>query len=67
MLAYVDPGLGLLAWQALLAALVGTIFYVKKLRTWLVRLVQRPFRKSTTTPGLKVKPPAPGNEARQCP
>lgn len=42
--AYVDPGLGLLAWQAVVAAFVGSIFYVRKTRNWIVRLVQKLFR-----------------------
>ena len=42
--AYVDPGLGLLAWQALVAAFVGAIFYVKKTRDFLVHLFQKIFR-----------------------
>lgn len=36
ILAYVDPGTGLLAWQAVVAAFVGTFFYVKKTRDWLL-------------------------------
>jgi hypothetical protein len=42
--AYIDPGLGLLAWQALVAAFVGTLFYLKKTRTWLVGLFLKLFR-----------------------
>jgi hypothetical protein len=42
--AYIDPGLGLLAWQAVVAAFVGTLFYVKKTRTWLAGLFLRLFR-----------------------
>ena len=42
--AYVDPGLGLLAWQALVAAFVGALFYIKKTRDFLVRLFQKVFR-----------------------
>lgn len=43
-LAYVDPGLGLLAWQAVVAAFVGAIFYIKKTRDFLVRPFQKIFR-----------------------
>jgi hypothetical protein len=42
--AYIDPGFGLLAWQALVAACVGTLFYLKKTRTWLVGLFVKCFR-----------------------
>jgi hypothetical protein len=44
-LAYVDPGLGLLAWQAVVAAFLGLLFYLKKTRQWLGRLCQRLFRR----------------------
>jgi hypothetical protein len=44
LLAYVDPGLGLLAWQALVAAFVGAIFYIKKTRDFFLRLFQKVFR-----------------------
>ncbi len=36
ILGYVDPGMGLLAWQALVAACLGLLFYLKKTRSWLV-------------------------------
>jgi hypothetical protein len=42
--AYIDPGTGLLAWQALVAAFLGTLFYLKRTRTWLVGLFLRLFR-----------------------
>jgi len=41
MFAYVDPGLGLLAWQAVVAAFFGLLFYLKRTRTWLVRCWRR--------------------------
>ena len=41
---YIDPGMGLLAWQALVAAFLGTLFYLKKTRTWLVGQFMRLFR-----------------------
>jgi O-antigen/teichoic acid export membrane protein len=62
--AYVDPGLGLLAWQAVVAAFLGTLFYVKKTRTWLVRLFRRLFRASPPE-GLATKPSAPPDDAGQ--
>jgi hypothetical protein len=33
--AYVDPGLGLLAWQAVTAFFVGLLFYVRKTRKFI--------------------------------
>ena len=44
MFAYVDPGLGLLAWQALVAAFLGGLFYLKKTRVLLVGFFVRLFR-----------------------
>jgi hypothetical protein len=35
ILAYVDPGTGALIWQSIVAAFVGSIFYLKKTRKWL--------------------------------
>lgn len=44
LLAYVDPGSGLLVWQMLVAACVGVLFYVKKTRTFLKNQVRKLFR-----------------------
>lgn len=44
-IGYIDPGSGALIWQALVAAGVGLIFYVKKSREFLVRTLSRLFRK----------------------
>ena len=38
VLLYVDPGSGLLVWQMIVAAMVGTLFYVKKFRAFMGRL-----------------------------
>lgn len=35
---YVDPGSGLLVWQMIVAAMVGTLFYVKKIRIFVGKL-----------------------------
>jgi len=63
IIAYVDPGMGLLAWQAVVAAFVGTLFYVKKTRTWLVELCQRPFRASKRPAGAATRFAAPRDDA----
>jgi hypothetical protein len=65
IIAYVDPGMGLLAWQALVAACVGTLFYLKKTRTWLVALVQRPFRSNKGPAGPKPELPTPRTNVGQ--
>jgi len=33
LLAYVDPGSGMLAWQLVVAGFVGLVFYLKKVRS----------------------------------
>jgi len=33
--AYVDPGSGALVWQGLLAAVVGSLFYLRRIIGWL--------------------------------
>ncbi|HTD87467.1 MAG TPA: hypothetical protein VK850_12890 [Candidatus Binatia bacterium] len=37
-LLYVDPGSGLMVWQIIVAAMVGTLFYLKKVRNFLGKL-----------------------------
>jgi hypothetical protein len=41
MLAYIDPGLGALLWQTIIAAFVGILFYLKKSRRWIVDLFRK--------------------------
>jgi hypothetical protein len=38
LLLYVDPGSGLLVWQMIVAAMIGTLFYLKKFRAVMVKL-----------------------------
>jgi hypothetical protein len=49
VVAYIDPGSGLLAWQAVVAVFFGVLFYLKKTRTWLVRQIRRLFRLNKPT------------------
>ena len=44
ILAYVDPGLGALAWQMIVSAVIGALFYLKASRDWVVRTLTRIFR-----------------------
>jgi len=44
MLAYIDPGMGALAWQTIVSAVVGVFFYLKKTRLWFVEVFQKLFR-----------------------
>jgi hypothetical protein len=52
ILAYIDPGVGALLWQTIIAAFVGFLFYLKKTRRWIVGV----FRKMS---GRSQKPSAP--------
>jgi hypothetical protein len=44
-LAYVDPGSGQLIWQMVAAVCVGGLFYIKRVRDFLGRLVKKWFKK----------------------
>lgn len=55
--AYIDPGLGALVWQSIVAAFVGFIFYLKKTRQWVVGRVLKLFGRRSN-PRRSV-PPAP--------
>jgi len=46
ILAYVDPGVGALLWQAIIAAFVGLLFYLKKTRRWIVGVFRKMFGRS---------------------
>jgi hypothetical protein len=61
-LAYVDPGLGLLAWQALVATFFGAIFYIKKTRDFLFRLFQKLFRIGPRPQPAVTAPPSPADD-----
>lgn len=45
LLAYIDPGTGLLIWQSIVAAFIGAVFYFKKTRDWLFARCRRLFRR----------------------
>lgn len=53
--AYIDPGVGLLAWQAIVAAVLGLLFYVRKTRAFVFGLVMKPFRRGKGSPALPEK------------
>ena len=44
IIAYIDPGSGLLVWQAVMATMLGLLFYMKKTRDFIVRLVRKPMK-----------------------
>jgi hypothetical protein len=43
ILAYIDPGLGALVWQTVVAALVGLFFYLKQTRRWIMAVIRKIF------------------------
>ena len=43
ILAYIDPGVGALLWQTIIAAFVGLLFYLKKTRRWIVGVFRKMF------------------------
>ena len=49
ILAYIDPGLGALLWQSIVAAFVGFLFYVKKTRRWIVNVFRKMFGRAKKT------------------
>jgi O-antigen/teichoic acid export membrane protein len=51
ILAYVDPGLGALLWQSVIAAFVGFLFYLKKTRRWIVGVFRKMFGRGQKPPG----------------
>jgi hypothetical protein len=44
VLAYIDPGLGALIWQSIIGVFVGLLFYMRRTRKWLGRLMSKVFR-----------------------
>jgi hypothetical protein len=44
LFAYIDPGMGLLLWQSVIAACLGTLFYLKKTRAWIANVLRKLFR-----------------------
>jgi hypothetical protein len=51
LIAYVDPGLGMLIWQTIVAAFVGAIFYMNKTRRWIAATIRNLFGRGEKTPG----------------
>ena len=67
ILAYVDPGLGALIWQSIVAAFVGVLFYFKKTRDWILKVFRKIFgRSQANEAGSQAvqKPPAAKVEAK---
>lgn len=65
ILGYVDPGTGLLMWQAIVSVGVGLLFYLKKSRDWLLASFSRLLRIGTRTPPGPVSSLNPAERAQQ--
>jgi O-antigen/teichoic acid export membrane protein len=58
ILAYIDPGVGALLWQTIIAAFVGLLFYLKKTRRWIVGGFRKMFGRSQKPSGTVAEIPA---------
>jgi len=56
--AYVDPGLGLLAWQAVTAFFVGLIFYIRKTRSFIFSGARKVLGWRKSQQAVETPPPA---------
>jgi hypothetical protein len=59
IVAYIDPGLGALIWQSVVAGIVGFLFYVKKSRRWIVNVFRNMFGCGQKSPGVSIEIPPP--------
>jgi hypothetical protein len=58
LFAYIDPGLGALIWQSIVAGVVGFLFYLKKSRRWIVGVFRKMFGRGQKSSGAAVEIPA---------
>ena len=58
IIAYIDPGLGALLWQTIIAAFVGALFYLKKTRRWIVGVFRKMFGRSQKSSDTVAEIPA---------
>ncbi|MGA2178461.1 MAG: hypothetical protein ABSH15_02605 [Verrucomicrobiota bacterium] len=64
ILAYIDPGIGALIWQTIIAAFVGFLFYLKKTRRWIVEMFRKIFLRGGKKQGAGFEIPPPKVEAK---
>jgi O-antigen/teichoic acid export membrane protein len=58
LFAYIDPGVGALIWQSVVAGVVGFLFYLKKTRRWIVGVFRKMFGRGQKSSSAAVKIPA---------
>lgn len=49
ILGYIDPGQGMLIWQAIVSAFVGILFYLRKTRQFIATIVLKLLGRSRST------------------
>ena len=54
LIAYIDPGLGTLIVQTVVAAFVGVFFYINKTRRWIVATIRKIFGRGQKTESTTV-------------
>jgi hypothetical protein len=61
-LAYIDPGVGSLIWQAIVGIFVGLLFYMRRTRKWIGGLMHKVFgigKSSSNSADVKTPQEAP--------
>ena len=54
ILGYIDPGLGALIWQSVVAAFVGLFFYLNKTRQWFVGVIRKILGRRRKSPAATI-------------
>jgi hypothetical protein len=63
ILSYIDPGVGTLIWQSIIGIFVGLLFYMRRTRKWLGRLMGKVFRTGQKSGNSTVALPTNKNKA----
>jgi hypothetical protein len=62
-MSYIDPGLGALIWQSIIGIFVGLLFYMRRTRKWLGRLMGKVLRTGQKSRNSAVDLPVNKNKA----
>jgi len=65
VLAYIDPGVGALIWQSIVGVCVGLLFYMRRTRKWLGRLMVKIFRSGQKSGNSAVAVPVNKNKEEE--